>query len=78
MGHGPGSLEDLVKILARSFSPCNIVVVCIWYDLICSLVTMCDHTTLALTELVMCKLWIAKLLKNGLFMCDHPLCMSIH
>ena len=62
---GPGSCEDLVKILARSLYPCYIVVVCICYDLICSLLTMHECATCTLTELVMHKLWIAESPKNG-------------
>ena len=63
------SCLDLGKIMVRLFSPCNTVVVCICYGLICSLVTVCnrgtctltglvmhDHGTHALTELVVCEL----------------------
>ena len=43
-------LRDLAKIMVRSFSPCNIVVVCVSYSLICSLVTVHDHGTHVLAE----------------------------
>ena len=42
------SCEDLDKIMVRLFSPCNIVVVCICYGLICSLVTVHDCATCSL------------------------------
>ena len=49
--HGPGSW----KILPRSWqdhgkivSPCNTVIVCICYGLICSLVDMCNRGTCTL------------------------------
>ena len=58
------SWQDLGKIIVRSFSSCNIVVVCICYDLICSLDTLCDCATCMLTELVVHKLWITKLEKK--------------
>ena len=63
---------EVGKILSRSWqdhckiiSPCNIVVLCVCYGLICSLVTMHDHGTCTLTELVVCKMYIAKLPKNS-------------
>ena len=45
-------LLDLAKIMVRSLSPCNIVVVCVSHSLICSLVTVHDHGTNVLAEYV--------------------------
>ena len=46
------SYQDLDKIMVRLFSPCSIVVVCICYGLICSLISVYDHGTHVLTGLV--------------------------
>ena len=70
-------VKILVKILLRSFSPCNIVVVCVCYDLICSLVTMHDNATHMLAELVVHELWIAELPKNGSCVHVHQFHMSV-
>ena len=69
--------QDLGKIIVRSFSPCHVVVLCICYDLTCSLVTMHDCATCTLLELVMCKLWITESPKNGLCMFVHLLHTSV-
>ena len=55
------SCLDLGKIMVRSFCPCNIVVVCVCYGLICSLVTMLDRGTHVLSEQAVHKLCIANL-----------------
>ena len=75
------SRQDHGKIV----SPCNTVVVCIYYCLICSLVAMHDHGTGVLTELVMhescahCELQnCQKLVHVHSWSHPHPLCMSVH
>ena len=52
--------------MVRSFSPCNTVIVCIWYSLICSLVTVHDHGAHVLTGWVMHEVMHHQLKKNGL------------
>ena len=72
--------QDLGKIMVRLFSPCNIVVVCICYGLICSLVAVHDCGTPTLAELVMHELWITELPKNGscMFLVTCPSITHVH
>ena len=73
------------KIMVRLFSPCNIVVVCICYGLICSLVAVHDHGTHAVAELVMCESQAShellnhqKMVHEQFWSCVCLLRMSIH